>query len=44
MKINDLSKLKFTSIKYGGDIIHFKYDGEDYTLKKEQIKELNRKD
>ena len=33
MKIDDLSKLKFTSIKYGGDIIHFKYDGEDYTLK-----------
>ena len=33
MKIDDLSKLKFTSIKYCGDIIHFKYDGEDYTLK-----------
>lgn len=33
MKIVDLDKLKFTSIKYGGDIIHFKYDGEDYTLK-----------
>ena len=32
MKINDLSKLKFTSIKYGGDIIHFKYDNEHYTL------------
>ena len=32
MRIDDLSKLKFTSIKYGGDIIHFKYDGEDYTL------------
>ena len=27
------SKLKFTSLKYGVDIIHFKYDGEDYTLK-----------
>ena len=33
MKIIDYDKLKFTSIKYGGDIIHFKYDGEDYTLK-----------
>ena len=33
MKIDDLSKLKFTSLKYGVDIIHFKYDGEDYTLK-----------
>ena len=33
MKIIDHDKLKFTSIKYGGDIIHFKYDGEDYTLK-----------
>ena len=32
MKIDDLSKLKFTSIKYGGDIIHFKYDNEHYTL------------
>lgn len=32
MKIVDLDKLKFTSIKYGGDIIHFKYDNEDYTL------------
>ena len=32
MKIYDLSKLKFTSIKYGGDIIHFKYDNEHYTL------------
>ena len=32
MKIDDLSKLKFTSIKYGGDIIHFKYDDEHYTL------------
>lgn len=32
MKIYDLSKLKFTSIKYDGDIIHFKYDGEHYTL------------
>ena len=32
MRIDDLSKLKFTSIKYGGDIIHFKYDNEDYTL------------
>ena len=32
MKIDDLSKLKFTSIKYDGDIIHFKYDNEDYTL------------
>lgn len=39
MKIIDYDKLK-----YGVDIIHFKYDGEDYTLKKEQIKELNRKD
>ena len=33
MKIDDLSKLKFTSLKYDVDIIHFKYDGEDYTLK-----------
>ena len=33
MKIDDLSKLKFTSLKYGVDIIHFKYDGENYTLK-----------
>ena len=32
MKIDDLSKLKFTSIKYGGDIIHFKYDNEHYIL------------
>lgn len=32
MKIDDLSKLKFTSIKYSGDIIHFKYDNEHYTL------------
>lgn len=32
MKISDLDKLKFTSIKYDGDIIHFKYDGEHYTL------------
>ena len=33
MKIIDYDKLKFTSLKYGVDIIHFKYDGEDYTLK-----------
>ena len=32
MKIIDYDKLKFTSIKYGGDIIHFKYDDENYTL------------
>ena len=33
MKIIDYDKLKFTSLKYCVDIIHFKYDGEDYTLK-----------
>ena len=33
MKIIDYDKLKFTSLKYGVDIIHFKYDEEDYTLK-----------
>ena len=33
MKIIDYDKLKFTSLKYGVDIIHFKYDGENYTLK-----------
>ena len=33
MKIIDYDKLKFTSLKYGVDIIHFKYDGEDYILK-----------
>ena len=33
MKIIDYDKLKFTSLKYGVDIIHFKYDREDYTLK-----------
>ena len=32
MKIVDFDKLKFTSIKYGGDIIHFKYDNENYVL------------
>ena len=32
MKVGDLDKLKFTSIKYGGDIIHFKYDNENYVL------------
>lgn len=33
MKIIDYDKLKFTSLKYGVDIIHFKYDEEDYVLK-----------
>jgi len=32
IKIEDLDKLKFTSIKYGGDIIHFKYDDIDYVV------------
>ena len=32
MKIEKLDKLKFTSIKYDGDIIHFKYDNEHYTI------------
>lgn len=32
MRIENLDKLKFTSIKYGGDIIHFKYDNEHYTI------------
>ena len=32
MKIVDFDKLKFTSIKYGGDIIHFKYNNENYVL------------
>lgn len=32
IKIEDLDKLKFTSIKYGGDVIHFKYDDIDYVV------------
>lgn len=30
--IEDLNKLKITSIKRYGDVIHFKYDGKHYTL------------
>lgn len=32
MIIDDLNKLKFTSIKYDGDIVHFKYNNENYTI------------
>lgn len=32
MKIENYDDLKFTSLKYGIDIIHFKYKGEHYTL------------
>lgn len=32
MIIDDLDKLKFTSIKYDGDIVHFKYNNENYTI------------
>ena len=31
--ISDYDKLKFTSLKYGIDIIHFRYEDIDYTLK-----------
>ena len=34
LKITDLNKLKFTSVKQCDCIIHFRYDGEDYTLVK----------
>lgn len=34
LKIADLNKLKFTSVKQCDCIIHFRYDGEDYTLVK----------
>lgn len=30
--ISDYDKLKFTSLKYGIDIIHFRYDNIDYVL------------
>ena len=33
MKIENYEELKFTSLKHGIDIIHFKYKGIDYTLK-----------
>ena len=42
MKIIDYDKLKFTSLKYGVDIIHFKYDGEfcyDYQIQSILTKE-----
>lgn len=32
MKIENYDDLKFTSLKYGIDIIHFKYKNVDYTL------------
>lgn len=32
MKIENYDELKFTSIKYGVGVIHFKYKGIDYTL------------
>lgn len=32
IKIEDLDKLKFTSIKYSGDVIHFKYDNINYIV------------
>ena len=32
MVIENYDELKFTSLKYGVDIIHFKYKGIDYTL------------
>ena len=32
MKITNSDDVKFTSIKYDGSIIHFKYKDEDYTV------------
>lgn len=34
LKITDLNKLKFTSVKECECIVHFRYDNEDYTLVK----------
>lgn len=32
LKIDDLNKLKITSVRYNGVVIHFNYDNENYTI------------